>query len=50
MTFMFKANQMFLIFFFMIRRFVHVYDNLNIVLNLDPGFECFCAKCAQFQK
>ena len=32
----------------MARQFVHVYDNLNIVLILDPGFECFCAKCVQF--
>ena len=46
MTLMFKANQMFLNFFY--GKTVHVYDNLNIVLILDPGFECFCAKCVQF--
>ena len=28
----------------MIRRFIHFYDTLNIVLILDPGCEYFCAK------
>ena len=32
----------------MIRQFIHFYDNLNIVLILDPGCEFFCAKCVQF--
>ena len=32
----------------MIRRFIHFYDSLNIVLILDPGYELFSAKCVQF--
>ena len=30
------------------RGIAHFYDNLNIVLILDPGCEFFCAKCIQF--
>ena len=33
---------------FMIIRFKHFYDRLNIVLILAPGYELFSAKCAQF--
>ena len=32
----------------MIRRFINFYDSLNIVLILDPDFDFFGAKCAQF--
>ena len=47
MILMLKANQR-LLNFLMIRRFIHFYDSLNIVLILDPGCEFFCAKGVPF--
>ena len=43
---MLKVKQMFLIKYFIIIRFKHFHDSLNIVVTLAPGREFFSAKSA----